>query len=67
MVGSMEMAVFLVVALFSLVEVCHSFTGACCLHHQVTHYSDEQAKPLLLLPHYMVQQPRRQPSLAISW
>jgi hypothetical protein len=30
----MRMAVFWVVALCSLVEVYHSFRGACCFHHQ---------------------------------
>jgi hypothetical protein len=31
---STKMAVFWVVAPFSLVEVFQSFSGACCLHHQ---------------------------------
>jgi hypothetical protein len=32
-VASIKMAVFWVVALCSLVEVCRRFTGACCFHH----------------------------------
>jgi hypothetical protein len=56
--ASMKMAVFWVVAPCSLVEVYWRFRGSCCLHHQGTHRSDVGK----ILPDYMAQQPRRQPS-----
>jgi hypothetical protein len=61
------MAVFWVVAPFSLV-VDRGFRGACCVHHQgsIYHPDDGGSKRIWnvgkLLPDYMVQQPRRQPS-----
>jgi hypothetical protein len=48
---STMMAVFWVVAPYSLVEVYQRFRGPCCLHH---HRPDE------LLPDYTAIQPRRQ-------
>jgi hypothetical protein len=36
-VASMKMAVFWVIVPCSLVEVCHCFRGAYCLHHQGDH------------------------------
>jgi hypothetical protein len=46
--ASMKMAVFRVVAPYSLVEVYSRFRGAYCHHHQGDN-----------LPDYMAQQPRR--------
>jgi hypothetical protein len=53
MAASMKMAVFWVVVPCSLVEVYRRFRGACCLHHQGVGK---------LLPDYMAQQPRKEPS-----
>jgi hypothetical protein len=53
--ASMKIAVFLVVAPCSLVEVYRRFRGACCLHHEGCNVGK-------LLPDYTAQQPGRQPS-----
>jgi hypothetical protein len=60
----MKIAVFWVVAPWSLVEVYQRSRGPCCLHHH--HPDDGGSKDLWnvgkLLPDYTAIQPRRQPS-----
>jgi hypothetical protein len=58
------MAVFWVVAPYSLVEIYRRFKGTCCLHH---HRPDDGGSKDLwnvdkFLPDYTALQPRRQPS-----
>jgi hypothetical protein len=38
----LKMAVFWVVAPYSLLEVYQCFTGACCLHHQANDHPDDE-------------------------
>jgi hypothetical protein len=64
--ASMKITVFWDVAPCSLVEVYRRCRGTCCLHHQGDYPDDEGSKYLCnvskLLPDYMVQHPRIQPS-----
>jgi hypothetical protein len=64
MVASMKIAVFWVVMPHSPVDVYHHFRGACCLHHHLLDGwgSKDLWNDSKLLPDYLVQQTRRQPS-----
>jgi hypothetical protein len=61
----LKIAVFQVIALCSLIEVCRRFRGACCLHHRGGVYLMMEAAVIYdvrkLLPD-QTQQPKRQPS-----
>jgi hypothetical protein len=62
---NVNMAVFWVVARCNLVEVYRRFSGACCPDDGGRKHLCNVGK---LLPYYMVQQPRRQPSsYSPSW
>jgi hypothetical protein len=61
MAASIKMAVSWVVVPCSLVEVYQRFRGASCLHHQGNQASTSKTTGKLL-PDYMTQETRRQPS-----
>jgi hypothetical protein len=67
-VASMKMTVFWILEPCSLVDIYQCFRGACCHHYQGL--DDTGSRHLRnvseLLPDYMVQQPRRQPTTNVD-